>query len=134
MGCITCGFEDVKNDLDTVLDLQEAHQEKLGADHFVEFELTENPSVGSVSNSIGVGRSGLDMRPDPTMLSESLTDQLQAIAEHYEDNESGVITKAVEQGLDIMYRSMLIEQYESDEISGDEVVGALGQNAVYDLD
>lgn len=133
--CATCRFEDVKATLDAVLELQEAHQERLGDDHFIEFETIEEHSNDSLPRNTDIlDRSVLDMVAEPAALVESLTDQLHALAEHYDEDESGIIAKAVEQGLEEMSRTMVIEQYEADDLTRDEVVEALGRDVISDLE
>lgn len=133
--CATCGFEDARDSLDAVFELQEAHQERLGNDHFIEFETRENHSTGLPHpDSDTADQSVFDMMPEPTVLVESLTSQLRALAEHYDEDESGIIAQAIEQGLEEMSQSMVLEQYESSEITHDEVAEALGRDAISDLD
>lgn len=125
----------MRDSLDAVFELQEAHQERLGDDHFIEFEASKNHSTGLPHSDSGTAdQSVFDIMPEPTGLVESLTTQLRALAEYYDKDESGIIAQAIEQGLEEMSQSMVLEQYESGEITHDEVAEVLGHDAISDLD
>ena len=126
---------DVRDSLDAVFEFQETHQERLGNDHFIEFEtVTEHPLNSLGPDTDVVDRSVRDIVSEPTALIESFISQLRTLAEYYDEDEAGVIAKAVEQGLEEMSRTMVIEQYESGELTRNEVVEAFDHDALSDLD
>lgn len=97
ISCATCGCVDVRNSLDAVFEFQEAHQERLGNDHFIEFEAIVEHSLDPLRPDTDiVDRSVLDIMSDPTAFMESFISQLRTLAEYYDEDEAGVIAKAVE--------------------------------------
>lgn len=68
------------------------------------------------------------------MASESVSDRVRELARYREVEESEVIQRAVETGVETLYRDMVVSQYLSGDISRDEAVDELGVDTVESVD
>lgn len=65
---------------------------------------------------------------------DTVSDRLRALAAHHETDESVIIQRALETGIDELYREMVITRYLSEEISRDEAIDQLGIEIIEDVD
>lgn len=68
------------------------------------------------------------------MATEGVSDRVRELADHHDLDESVVIQRAVETGVETMYRDMLVSRYLADEITREEAVDALGVDVVEDVE
>lgn len=68
------------------------------------------------------------------MTSESVSERVRELAEHHEMDESAVIQRAVEAGVETLYRDMVVSRYLSDEITREEAIEQLGIEVVEEVE
>ena len=64
------------------------------------------------------------------MATDAVSDHVRELAEHHDIDESAVIQRAVETGVETLYRNMLIRRYLADEITREEAIDQLGVEVV----
>lgn len=99
----------------------------IGPGQFVDFA-SKPTSVVSAPEfiSVGVQRS--------RMTTESVSDRVRELAEHHEMDESAVIQRAVEAGVETLYRDMMVSRYLADEITREEAIEQLGVEVVEEVE
>lgn len=65
---------------------------------------------------------------------DTLSDRVRALATHHETEESVIIQRALETGVNELYRDMVITRYLSEEISREEAIDELGIEIVEEVD
>lgn len=68
------------------------------------------------------------------MTTDAVSNRVRELAEHHDMDESAVIQRAVEAGIETLYRDMLISMYLADEITREEAVDELGAAVVEDVE
>jgi predicted transcriptional regulator len=63
-----------------------------------------------------------------------VSDHVRELAEHHDIDESAVIQRAVETGVETLYRHMLVRRYLADEITREEAVDQLGVEVVQEVE
>ena len=64
------------------------------------------------------------------MTTDAVSDHVRELAEHHDIDESAVIQRAVETGVETLYRNMLVRRYLADEITREEAIDQLGVEVV----
>ena len=64
------------------------------------------------------------------MATDAVSDHVRELAEHHDIDESAVIQRAVETGVETLYRNMLVRRYLADEITREEATDQLGVEVV----
>ena len=64
------------------------------------------------------------------MTADAVSDHVRELAEHHDIDESAVIQRAVETGVETLYRNMLVRRYLADEITREEAIDQLGVEVV----
>ena len=64
------------------------------------------------------------------MATDAVSDHVRELAEHHDIDESAVIQRAVETGVETLYRNMLVRRYLADEITREEAIDQLGVEVV----
>ena len=64
------------------------------------------------------------------MATDAVSDHVRELAEHHDIDESAVIQRAVETGVETLYRNMLVRRYLADEITREEAIDQLGIEVV----
>ena len=64
------------------------------------------------------------------MATDAVSDHVRELAEHHDIDESVVIQRAVETGVETLYRNMLVRRYLADEITREEAIDQLGVEVV----
>jgi predicted DNA-binding protein len=68
------------------------------------------------------------------MTTEAVSERVRKLAEHHGMDESAVIQRAVEAGVETLYRDMIVSRYLADEITRAEAVERLGVDVVENVD
>ena len=68
------------------------------------------------------------------MATDAVSDHVRALAEHHGIDESAVIPRAVETGVETLYRNMLVRKDLADEITREEAVDQLGIEVVEEVE
>ena len=68
------------------------------------------------------------------MATDTVSDHGRELAEHHDIDESAVIQRAVETGVETLYRNMLVRKYLADEITCEEAVDQLGIEVVQEVE
>jgi predicted transcriptional regulator len=68
------------------------------------------------------------------MTTDAVSDHVRELAERHDIDESAVIQRAVETGVETFYRNMLIRRYLAEEITREEVVTHLGIEVVEEVE
>ena len=68
------------------------------------------------------------------MATDAVSDHVRELAEHHDIDESAVIQRAVETGVETLYRNMLVRRYLADEITREEAIDQLGVEVVEEVD
>ncbi|PSP49440.1 hypothetical protein BRC75_03680 [Halobacteriales archaeon QH_7_69_31] len=68
------------------------------------------------------------------MATDAVSDHVRELAEHHDIDESAVIQRAVETGVETLYRNMLVRRYLADEITREEAVDQLGVEVVEEVE
>ena len=68
------------------------------------------------------------------MATDAVSDHVRELAEHHDIDESAVIQRAVETGVETLYRNMFVRKYLSDEITREEAVDQLGIEFVQEVE
>lgn len=68
------------------------------------------------------------------MAPDAVSDRVRELAEHHDIDESTVIQRAVEAGVETLYRDMIVSRYLADDITREEAVEHLGVDVVDDVD
>ena len=68
------------------------------------------------------------------MATDAVSDHVRELAEYHDIDESAVIQRAVETGVETLYRDMLIRKYLADEITREEAVDQLGVEVVEEVE
>jgi len=68
------------------------------------------------------------------MATDAVSDHVRELAEHHDIDESAVIQRAVETGVETLYRNMLVRRYLADEITREEAIDQLGVEVVEEVE
>lgn len=68
------------------------------------------------------------------MSTDTVSDRVRELAEHHDMDESVVIQRAVEEGVETLYRDMLISRYLDDEMTREEAIDKLGFEVVEEVE
>ena len=68
------------------------------------------------------------------MATDAVSDHVRELAEHHDIDESAVIQRAVETGVETLYRNMLVRRYLADEITREEAIDQLGIEVVEEVE
>ena len=68
------------------------------------------------------------------MATDAVSDHVRELAEHHDIDESAVIQRAVETGVETLYRNMLVRRYLADEITREEAIDQLGVDIVEEVE
>jgi predicted transcriptional regulator len=68
------------------------------------------------------------------MTTDTVSERVRKLAEHHEMDESAVIQRAVEAGVETLYRDMVVSRYLADEITREEAIEELGVELVEDVE
>ena len=68
------------------------------------------------------------------MATDGVSDQVRELVEHHDIDESTVIQRAVETGVETLYRNMVVRRYLADEITREEAVDQLGIEVVEEVE
>ena len=68
------------------------------------------------------------------MTTETVSERVRELAEHHEMDESAVIQRAVEEGVETLYRDMIVSRYLADEITREVAIERLGVEVVEDVE
>jgi hypothetical protein len=68
------------------------------------------------------------------MATDAVSDHVRELAEHHGIDESAVIQRAVETGIESLYRNMLVRRYLADEITREEAIDQLGIEIVDEVE
>ena len=68
------------------------------------------------------------------MATDAVSAHVRELAEHQGIDESAVIQRAVETGVETLYRNMLVRKYLADEITHEEAVDQLGIEVVQEVE
>ena len=68
------------------------------------------------------------------MTTDAVSDHVRELAEHHDIDESAVIKRAVETGVETLYRNMLVRRYLADEITREEAIDQLGVEVVEEVE
>ena len=67
------------------------------------------------------------------MTTDAVSDHVRELADHHDIDESAVIQRAVETGVETLYRNMLVRRYLADEITREEAIDQLGVEVVEEV-
>jgi predicted transcriptional regulator len=68
------------------------------------------------------------------MATVGVSDRVRELAEHHDIDESGIIQRAVETGVETLYRDMIVSKYLADEITREEAIEQLGVEVVEEVE
>ena len=68
------------------------------------------------------------------MTTDAVSDHVRELAKYHDIDESAVIQRAVETGVETLYRNMIVRKYLSDEITREEAVDQLGIDVVEEVE
>ena len=68
------------------------------------------------------------------MATDAVSDHVRELAEHHGIDESAVIQRAVETGVETLYRNMFVRKYLADEITREEAVDQLSIEVVEEVE
>jgi len=68
------------------------------------------------------------------MATDAVSDHVRELAKHHDIDESAVIQRAVETGVETLYRNMLVRRYLADEITREEAIDQLGVEVVEEVE
>ncbi|PSP66975.1 hypothetical protein BRC85_07780 [Halobacteriales archaeon QS_1_69_70] len=68
------------------------------------------------------------------MGTDGVSDHVHELAAHHDIDESAVIQRAVETGVETLYRNMLVRKYLADEITREEAVDQLGIEVIEEVE
>lgn len=68
------------------------------------------------------------------MTTEPVSERVRELAEYHEMDESAVIQRAVETGVDTLYRDMIVSRYLDDEMTREEAIEHLGVELVEEVE
>ena len=68
------------------------------------------------------------------MATDAVSAHVRELAEHHGIDESAVIQRAVETGVETLYRNMLVRKYLADEITREKAVDQLGIEVVQEVE
>ena len=68
------------------------------------------------------------------MAGDTVSERVRELAEHHDIDESEVFQRALETGVERLYRDLLVSRYLAEEISLERAVEALGADVVDDVD
>ncbi|MFB6175756.1 MAG: hypothetical protein ABEI99_01180 [Halobaculum sp.] len=68
------------------------------------------------------------------MATEGVSDRVRELADHHDTAESAIIQRAVEAGVETLYRDMIAARYLADEISRAEAVEELGAETLEEVE
>ena len=68
------------------------------------------------------------------MPTDAVSDHVRELAERHDIDESAVIQRAVETGVETLYRNMLVRKYLADEITREEAVDQLGIEVIEEVE
>jgi predicted transcriptional regulator len=68
------------------------------------------------------------------MATDGVSDRVRELAEHHDIDESAIIQRAVETGVETLYRDMIVNRYLADEITREEAIEQLGVEVVEEIE
>jgi predicted transcriptional regulator len=68
------------------------------------------------------------------MATDAVSDRVRELAEHHDIDESAIIQRAVETGVETLYRDMIISRYLADEITREGAIEQLGVEVVEEVE
>lgn len=68
------------------------------------------------------------------MTTDAVSERVRELADHHEMDESAVIQRAVEAGIETLYRDMIASRHLADEISREEAIERLGVDVVEEVE
>jgi predicted transcriptional regulator len=68
------------------------------------------------------------------MTTDTVSERVRELAEHHEMDESAVIQRAVEAGVETLYRDMIVSRYLDEELTREEAIEHLGVELVEEVD
>ncbi len=68
------------------------------------------------------------------MATDAVADRVRELAEHHDTDESAVLQRAVETGVETLYRDMVISKYLSGEMTRGKAVDELGVEVVREVE
>ena len=68
------------------------------------------------------------------MATDAVSDHVRELAEHHDIDESAVIQRAFETGVETLYHNMLVTRYLADEITREEAIDQLGVEVVEEVE
>ena len=68
------------------------------------------------------------------MATDAVSDHVRELAKYHDIDESAVIQRAVETGVETLYRNMLVRRYLADEITREEAIDQLGIEIVDEVE
>ena len=68
------------------------------------------------------------------MATDAVSDHVRELAKHHDIDESAVIQRAVETGVETLYRNMLVKRYLADEMTREAAIDQLGVEVVEEVE
>lgn len=68
------------------------------------------------------------------MPTESVSDRVRELADHHEMDESAVIQRVVEKGVETLYRDLIASRYLAGELTREETIEYLGSELVEEIE
>ena len=68
------------------------------------------------------------------MAADTFSERVRELAEHHDVDESEVFQRALETGVETLYRDLLVSRYLGEEVFRERTVERLGADAVNDVD
>lgn len=68
------------------------------------------------------------------MAADTFSERVRELAEHHDVDESEVFQRALETGVETLYRDLLVSRYLAEEISRERAIEVLGADVVDDVD